>query len=185
LIGPPGRVLIPLVALAGLLILNDRSLPGGGSGGAMLLGFALAFSAVVVWSARFIVGALRPDGRRGLRRHWIRWLAAPLMGVTVIGLLYFNVPSPARFALSEPSLERFARQISATGETTEHPDRRIGLYALTQIERIEGGARFLVSGTGFLNSHGFAWSPKGMPEVESHTDYIHIRGPWYEWVSRW
>ncbi|MBT2233847.1 hypothetical protein [Nonomuraea sp. NEAU-A123] len=184
LIGPPGWVLHSLVALAGLIILNDYSLPGGGGFIGLLLGLAIALCTVIVWTARFGVGLLRSDGRPRLRRHWPRWLTAPIMGVAVIGLVYFDVPSTARFALSESSLEDFARTVASQAEETEIGDTWVGLYPLTSIEPNEGGARFLVSGTGFLDQYGFAWSPKGPPPEESHTGYTHMDGPWYLWVSK-
>ncbi|MEV0236566.1 hypothetical protein [Nonomuraea sp. NPDC050786] len=184
LTGPPGKVLLPLVALLALIILNYFSLPGGGSLSLMLTGLMLGAATVIVWTARFVVGLLRSDGRSGLRRHWVRWACAPLMGVAVLGLVYADLPFTARFALSESSLEQVARTVASGGESAQHDDHWAGLYPLTSIERIDGGARFLVSDTGFLDHYGFAWSPGGEPPDESHTGYTHIRGPWYVWESR-
>ncbi|MEV4114548.1 hypothetical protein [Nonomuraea sp. NPDC049695] len=184
LIGPPGKVLLPLVALLALIILNYWSLPGGGSLSLMVTGLMLGLATVVVWTARFVVGLLRSDGRSGLRRHWVRWACAPVMGVAVVGIVFADLPFTARFALSESSLEQVARTVASGDESTEYDDQWAGLYPLTSIERIEGGARFLVSDTGFLDHYGFAWSPGGEPSDESHTGYTHIRGPWYIWESR-
>ncbi len=184
LIGPPGWVLHSLVALAGLIILSNYSLPGGGDFIRLLLALSIALGTTIVWTARFGVGLLRSDGRPRLRERWLRWVTAPIMGVAVIGLTYFDVPSTARFALSESSLEDFARTVAAQPEDAEIGDTWVGLYPLTEIEPNEGGARFLVSGTGFLDHYGFAWSPKGPPPEESHTRYTHMDGPWYLWVSR-
>ncbi|WP_336210938.1 hypothetical protein [Nonomuraea sp. LPB2021202275-12-8] len=82
--------------------------------------------------------------------------------MVVIGLMHFDVPYTARFALSEASLESFARTVAARGGP-ESDSQWVGLYPLTSIERIEGGARFLVSHTGFLDQYGFAWIPQGAP----------------------
>lgn len=193
LVGPPGAILLPVSALAGLLLLHDRSVPGGGSFELLFLGLLLAAVVFVVWVPRFCVGLLREDGRPRLARHWARWAATPAMGVAVIVLVLFDVPFTTRFALSEPSLQRFAQttaeQDQTTAEqdqTTDAQDRWVGLYPLTSAEPIEGGgARFLVSGSGFLDLYGFAWSPEGPPQEESHTGYTHLRGPWYIWQSRW
>ncbi|MFI9596983.1 hypothetical protein [Nonomuraea sp. NPDC052265] len=184
LVGPPGKVLLPLVAVVGLIVLNHSSMPGGGSFMLLLAGLALAVVTVVVWVARFTVALLRSEGRPGLRRHWVRWLAAPLMGVTVIALVFTGVPFSVRFALSEAGLEEFARTVAAEAGSVRHDDRWVGLYPLTSIERIEGGARFLVSDTGLLDMYGFAWSPGGEPPEESHTGYTHLEGPWYVWEAR-
>ncbi|MGN9847128.1 hypothetical protein ACTMTI_54505 [Nonomuraea sp. H19] len=177
--------MIPFVALVGLIILYNRSLPGGGSFSLWMLGLMLTPGVVIVWAARFGVGLLRSDGRPGLREHWVRWAVAPVMGVAVIGAVYVDLPFTARFAISEASLEHLAQAVASGAESAEHDDQWVGLYPLTSIERIEGGARFLVSDTGFLDHYGFAWSPKGRPAEESHTGYTHIRGPWYVWESRW
>jgi hypothetical protein len=184
LMGPPGWVLIPLIALVGLIVLNDRSMPGGGPFELIILGLALALGTAVVWIPRFVVALLRSDRRPGLRKHWIRWAAGPLMAVAVVGLVHFDLPFTARFALSEASLERFAQTVASGPESAKYGDQWVGLYPLTSVQRIEGGARFLVSGTGFLDHYGFAWSPKGMPADETHTGYTHIEGPWYVWESR-
>ncbi|MFI7466928.1 hypothetical protein [Nonomuraea sp. NPDC049646] len=184
LVGPPGKVLLPLVAVVGLIMLDYTSMPGGGSFTLLLAGLVLAVVTVVVWVARFAVGLLRADGRPGLRRHWVRWTAAPLMGVTVTALVLTGVPSEVRFALSESALERFARTVAADTRAVEHEDQWVGLYPLTVIQRMPGGARFLVSDTGLFDQYGFAWSPGGEPPEESHTGYTHLEGPWYVWESR-
>jgi hypothetical protein len=120
-----------------------------------------------------------------LRRHWIRWTAAPVMAVAVIALISAGMPFKARFALSESSLESFARTVASSPASTDHPDQWVGLYSLTSIDRTEDGAQFLISDTGFLNRYGFAWSPKGPPAEESHTGYTHVQGPWYIWEMQW
>ncbi|MGW4410678.1 hypothetical protein ACWEJ6_42040 [Nonomuraea sp. NPDC004702] len=184
LVGPPGKVLLPLVAVAGLIVLDYTSVPGGGSFTLLLAGLALFVGIAVVWVARFAVGLLRSDGRPGLRRHWVRWTAAPVMGVIVTALVFARVPFEARFALSESELEQFARTVAADTGTVRREDQWVGLFPLTSIERVSGGARFLVSDTGFIDRYGFAWSPGGTPPEESHTGYTHLEGPWYLWESR-
>jgi hypothetical protein len=185
LIGPPGKVLLPLVALPALVMLYDSSMPGGGPFELVLLGMGLAYGTMIVWVARFVVALFRSDGRAMLRRHWMRWTAAPVMAVAVIGLVSADLPFEARFALSESGLESLARTVASSPASTDHPDQWAGLYSLTSIDRTEDGARFLISGTGFLNRYGFAWSPKGRPAAESNTDYTHIQGPWYIWEMQW
>jgi hypothetical protein len=120
-------------------------------------------------------------GLLALHHDWVRWAVAPAMGVAVIALAYADVPFNARFALSEASLERFAQSVASGAK---HGDQWVGLYPLTWSERIDGGARFLVSETGFLDSYGFAWIPNGRPAEESRTEYTHIEGPWYVWEHR-
>lgn len=45
--------------------------------------------------------------------------------------------------------------------------------------------RFLVSGTGFIDPGGFAFSPDGPPAVVGEDYYTHFYGPWYIWVESW
>ncbi|MER6577235.1 hypothetical protein [Nonomuraea sp. NPDC001023] len=184
LVGPPGKVLLPLVAVVGLIVLNYTSVPGGGSFTLLLAGLALFVGTAVVWVARFAVGLLRSDGRPGLRRHWVRWTAAPLMGVIVTALVLTGAPFNARFALSEPGLEQFARTVAADTGAVRREEQWVGLFPLTSIERVPGGARFLASDTGFIDRYGFAWLPGGAPAEESHSEYTHLEGPWYVWESR-
>jgi hypothetical protein len=178
LIGPPGLLILPAGALTGALLLYGVSAPGGYFE-AILLSVILGLVLAVIWIPRFVVGLLRADGRPGLRRHWARWAAGPVMGAAVIGLMHFNVPYTVRFALSEASLERFAQAV-ATGAESETGDRWVGLFPLKSAERIDGGARFLVKDVGFIDSYGFAWSPQGEPSDE-YADYEHLHGSWYEW----
>lgn len=185
LIGPPGWVLLPVVGVAAVALLHAVSVPGGD----LIWGFfgsVVAFCAVVVWAPRFVVALLRSDGRPGLRRHWVRWAAAPVMGVAVVASAYSGLAGDVRFALSESGLEAYAREVAAGGETGWDERSWVGLYPLERAEPLEnGGARFVVSDTGFLNRYGFAWSPKGPPEEGTGGGYEHIRGPWYVWEEEW
>ncbi|GAA4231004.1 hypothetical protein FHR32_005706 [Streptosporangium album] len=147
-----------------------------------LFGGFLGLVIVIVWTPRFVVTLLCADGRPGLRRYWARWAAAPLMGVIVTGLVHFDVPYTARFALSETSLERYARAVAA-GTEPETQEKMVGLFPLVSVERTDTGARFLVRGTGFLGSYGFAWSPVAEPPGGDEGDYEHLRGHWYEWME--
>jgi hypothetical protein len=66
------------------------------------------------------------------------------------------------------------------------PDRSIGLFDAEQIERFEGGYRFLVKGTGFLDPAGLAYSPDGPPpDLGGEDSYEAFSGPWWIWVESW
>ncbi|MFB9878059.1 hypothetical protein ACFFMN_08955 [Planobispora siamensis] len=183
LIGPPGRWLLPLSALTGLLLLYSVSAPGGYFGLA-LLGGILALTLAVVWIPRFVVGLARADGRPGLRRHWVRWAAVPLMAAVVAGLGSAGVPQDVRFALSRASMEQVAHAVS-TGAEPEGGGRQIGLFSVSSVVRTGGGVSFGLRDTGFLDTHGFAWFPAGAPPQEPETSYEHLEGPWYEWRRTW
>ncbi|MDF5751926.1 hypothetical protein P3X83_04795 [Spongiactinospora sp. TRM90649] len=184
LISPPGIVMLPIVALTGLLVLASVSLPGG-SFDLLLPSMFLVPCAAALWLARFAAALAHLEGRRGIRRHWIRWAAAPVMGVAVIGLVLTGTPMDARFALSRPSLDTLVQDVTAGPTPAVQPDQRAGLYSLTGIERTATGVRFLIRDTGFYGSQGFAWSPGGPPPREDDSFYTHYQGPWYRWEVTW
>ena len=76
---------------------------------------------------------------------------------------------------------------AAAKRVVAHPERaraihRIGLWPTGRVEKIPGGMRFTVSGTGFLDPASFAYSPRGEPaRVGSEDVYTHLDGPWYLW----
>ncbi|MFF0306007.1 hypothetical protein ACFYSC_01200 [Streptosporangium sp. NPDC004379] len=176
--GPPGLMMIPLAAFACACLLYGASAPGGhltevGSG--ILLGLTVA----VAWVPRFLAGLLRPEGRPGLLRHRARWAALPVMGAVTAALIGFHVPYDVRFALSEPGLERLAQEMTA-GNGPAYHEGWVGLYPV-YARRVDGDVIFMVRNTGFLGTHGFAWSPPGGPPHRHEGGYTHLRGPWYEW----
>jgi hypothetical protein len=61
LIGPPGKLLIPVAALVGLIALNHASMPGGGPLEWALLGIVLLLGTAIALFARFVVALLRSD----------------------------------------------------------------------------------------------------------------------------
>ncbi|GAB2498390.1 hypothetical protein GCM10027187_75260 [Streptosporangium sandarakinum] len=116
-----------------------------------------------------------------LRREWPVWSLSPLIVLLVSGLIYVGVPLEARFALSRPALDGRTRAI-AHGMPLPADDEWIGLFPVERAERIPGGVRFAIDGTGFFGTTGFAWSPEGEPPEPAGEDlYEHWHGPWYLW----
>ncbi|MEU8266110.1 hypothetical protein AB0B89_03000 [Sphaerisporangium sp. NPDC049002] len=188
LTGPPGASLLGATALTGLLTLYAFSVPGGyflatlaAMAGTCVLG--------IVWIPRFVVAALRRDGRPGLRRHWARWIAVPVIGAVVVGLVMLDLPFRARFVVSQPHLTRLAQAVNSGTEPERQGGRRVGLFPVDNVQRFGGGILFDIEGAGFLDSHGIAWSPRGEPGPgEDGYDRIqceHLTGPWYTWEEPW
>jgi hypothetical protein len=101
----------------------------------------------------------------------------PLLGV----LLAFHVPLHVRYRLSRPAMNSAARRVVAHPEEARSI-RRIGLWPTSRVEKIPGGMRFLVSGSGLVDPTGFAYSPNGEPAAVGSEDvYAHLDGPWYVW----
>ncbi|MFG1755781.1 hypothetical protein [Streptosporangium sandarakinum] len=156
------------IGLASLLTLCEVSAPGLSVWALALVPYWLALA--IAWS--WMVG--RGPGRRG----WAPWMFVPLTLVlgTVL-LVKTDVPLHARFALSEPSLERYARSV----RSDYAGDRWWGLYRVDEVEKIPGGARFMVTElTMDWKSYGFAYIPDRAPDPEEGR-YEHFTGPWYIW----
>ncbi|MEV0150430.1 MULTISPECIES: hypothetical protein [unclassified Nonomuraea] len=158
--------------LASLLTLIEASTPGLSYWALALALFWLALAITMAWRAR-VPGP-------GERRRAGPWMFVPLALVlgTVL-LVELDAPLHARFAMSEPSLERHARSVR-----DDYVSRRWwGLYWVDDVEKIPGGARFMVTSlTMNWKSYGFAYSPNGAPDPEEGV-YEHFTGPWYIWTD--
>ena len=156
------------IGLASLLTLFEVSTPGLSVWALALALYWLALA--IAWSWMLGPG----PGRRG----WAPWMFVPL--VLVLGtvlLVKADAPLRVRFALSEPSLERYARSVRNDYDS----DRWWGLYFVDDVEKIPGGARFMVTDlTMDWKSYGFAYSPDRVPDPEEG-NYEHLKGPWYIW----
>ncbi|MEO3892594.1 hypothetical protein [Nonomuraea sp. B5E05] len=177
----PGRaVAIMPTVVAALATVWATSVPGG-----YLMWLALITNVWVfiglMWLltlGRMLFGR-EPSAR--LRREWPVWSLPPLIVLLVCGLVYVGAPLKARFALSRPALDGRSQAFSH-GAPLPADDEWIGLFPVERAERIRGGVRFAIDGTGFFSTDGFAWSPEGEPpEPEGEDLYEHWQGPWYLW----
>ncbi|WP_433258207.1 hypothetical protein ACQPYK_22790 [Streptosporangium sp. CA-135522] len=157
------------IGLASLLTLIEASAPGLSHWALALALYWLVLAIAMAWFVR-----MPGPGER--RRAWEPWMFVPVALVlgTVL-LVKLDAPLHARFALSEPSLERYARSVR-----DDYVSRRWwGLYWVEDVEKIPGGARFMVTPlTWNWRSYGFAYSPDRIPEGGG---YEHFKGPWYIW----
>ncbi|WP_433367378.1 hypothetical protein [Streptosporangium sp. CA-115845] len=162
---PLGLLFTGAVGLASLLTLFEVSTPGLSYWAFLLALYWLALA--IAWAA------LLGKGARGRAP----WMFVPL--VLVLGtvlLVTVDAPLHARFALSESSLERYARSVR---DDDDGRDRWRGLYRVGYKEKIPGGAQFMVTSlTMNWKSYGFAYSPDRAPEEGR---YEHFKGPWYIW----
>ncbi|MGW4411607.1 hypothetical protein ACWEJ6_46820 [Nonomuraea sp. NPDC004702] len=177
----PGRAvaIVPAVVVA-LATVWATSVPGWD-----LMWLALIANVWVFIGLIWLLTLGRMLFRRGplarLRREWPVWSLPPLIGLLVCGLLYVGAPLEARFALSRPALDGRARAISH-GAPLPADGEWIGLFPVGRAERISGGVRFAIDGTGFFGATGFAWSPEAEPpEPDGEGLYEHWHGPWYLW----
>jgi len=181
----PGWPLNTAAVLAGLAMLASDSVPGGYW---WLFLLALLGWLVIgaVWFVGLVVGLLlaryyrRPFREQSAR--WRRWGLAPAVAAVAAALVALHVPLRTTFWLSRSAMDRLAQQVmnSAPGAPAS-PDRWVGLYYATRIERWRDGMRFEIPDTGFSDSaNGFVYSPNGRPE-----EYVSrpwpFDGPWYIW----
>ncbi|GAA3673442.1 hypothetical protein GCM10022224_042090 [Nonomuraea antimicrobica] len=150
--------------------------------GSLLTSFEVSAPGLSVWALAlvpyWVALAVAWSWMLGPGRGWARWMFVPLALVlgTVL-LVKVDAPLRARFALSESSLERHA--LSARSEYDS--DRWWGLYFVGDVEKIPGGARFMVTElTINWRWYGFAYLPGRAPAPEEGS-YEHFTGPWYIW----
>jgi hypothetical protein len=171
---PPTGLFVGATALASLLALYEASALGISFTVVAIL--ALSWLVLTIsWLVRLSVALWRQQAAA----HWARWMLPAVLALATVLLIDSEAPMHARFAVSEPSLERFARSV----RTEYHSSRLVGLYSVTSVEPIPGGARFIVSpDTWDWKSYGFAYSPDRVPTYEDGT-YEHFTGPWYIWIE--
>jgi len=104
----------------------------------------------------------------------------PALALLALALVTSDAPLRARFELSRGAMDAAARAVLA-GKRDPDDVHRVGLYSVERAERVGGSFRFLVRGTGFFDSGGFAYSPHGRPPRVGEDEYTHYRGPWYIW----
>ncbi|WP_157548946.1 hypothetical protein [Nonomuraea candida] len=159
------------IGLASLLTLFEVSTPGLSVWALALAPYWLALA--IAWSWMLGPGLGRPG--------WAPWMFVPL--VLVLGtvlLVTVDAPLHARFALSESSLERYARSVR---DDDDGRDRWRGLYRVGYTEKIPGGTQFMVTSvTWGWKSYGFAYIPDRVPGSDE-VWYEHFKGPWYIWTD--
>jgi hypothetical protein len=176
-LGPPGIIVFLATGFAILAAFDANSRQSF----AVQL-FALGASTVValVWLFRFLETVWRTHLRWPVS-HWARWLAVPLLFVAAYLMTEAGVPFDVRLALSREAMNRAAAEVIA-GDTTTRSS--IGLYPVTQVERLPNGMRFLVAGSGMIDTIGFAWFRTGQPDPPDGSDrYEPLDGGWWLWID--
>lgn len=175
---PPGKIFIWTNGGTVLFIAWAVSVPGW-YGLSSLTAMTMGAGCATAGWLRLTLAMGSRSSRADLRTHWRAWAVASLITVVGIAMVYLDVPLRARFAVSRPALDRFAR--SLTDASPMPKPGRVGLYRLDPVETFPGGVRMLVHGAGFIDSAGFAFSPDHEPPVIGEDEYFHLTGPWYVW----
>lgn len=137
----------------------------------------------LVWFA-FAARSLKASLRAPRRHPWV------VIGLAIVvstpAAITLNLPLHARFQLSREPLQQLVVVMTAPDAPDMTEEGSFGLFDAEWIERFDGGFRFLVKGTGFLNPYGFAYSPNGQPpDIGGEDYYEHFTGPWWIWEEDW
>jgi hypothetical protein len=177
------RALTVSVVAFAVLTLWAVSIPGTYF---LLLIFLPMFWAVlgIVW----LVAGLRTIYRTGFRGTLVnRWLIGTVVvALLTAGAIAADVPLRVRFEASRAAMDAIGPRLAAAAAPQELPDQWIGLFDAERIERFEGGFRFLVKGSGFLDPVGFAYSPdRSPPNIGGEDRYEPFEGGWWIWTESW
>lgn len=133
------------------------------------------------WLARFVVYL---GNKRGIERgSRIRWAIAPVLVITTVALMFFQVPLRLRFDAARSDLEGFAAEVQPSNDVDVGAREHVGTFVVLRwsIDKLpNGGVRFLVDSGGL---GGFAYSPSGRPRQNAEDRYYHLEGPWYVWQA--
>lgn len=136
---------------------------------------------LLVTIAWYIVSAIRKRTAVPHRAHVVAMAA--LLGTAAA--IVFELPLLARFAASQPEMSTLVAEAKQDPGLRREQDR-IGLWSAERIQGNEGGVRFIVSGTGFLDPGGSAYSANGEPpNLGGEDHYRHLVGGWYVWRESW
>lgn len=136
----------------------------------------------VAWLFYAAVAIVR-HGSAALRRP--AFYAIPVAGAIAAALAVTEAPAELRYRLSKGSMDSTAQRVIRSPEDVSSIDR-IGLWKVSHVEAFDGGMRFLISGAGFLDPIGYAYSPRREPpNIGGEDVYYHHDGPWWIWRESW
>jgi hypothetical protein len=151
---------------------------------------------IFIWLLRAVLYQM--SNRRYRRSHywrttWRAWAIGPALLLITFGLISFEVPVLARFAVSRAALTRLAlhppldRAAMAKQNWATEPVLPAGAFKVA-VQRVwaDGEVDFRVPGTEFLRSFGgFTYSPAAPPADDPGSLFEPLSGPWYIWHKSW
>ncbi|GAB3256763.1 hypothetical protein [Kineosporia babensis] len=173
--GAPGWIFLSLTLVNAALTVVAYAAPG--------TFFLLWLAAAVGWlvlGAVFVIKAGLTLVFAGWKwKHLWRWLAVPLVVLTLGLVVTTGLPLRAGLATAQPAMMDFVSDPQAPAP------EKAGVFQVLSAERSpDGTARFMLADTGFIDGTGFAYSPYRAPQNSSEELYEHITGPWYAWTQR-
>jgi hypothetical protein len=185
---PPGIAAILMGVIASLLLLWAARVPGleeslglaiaVGLWALLLLRWASHVVANLWLSARVDENAMPASGK------WpVSTVVIPCMLIFVTLLCWTGLPETVAFRASERQLEALAQQaMQAPAGNIGQVDRWVGVFYLTDSERIDDGVCFRIYGSGSVFfRYGFAYFPKDPPAstIGAWNEYSSYQGKWY------
>jgi hypothetical protein len=176
---PPGLAFYASTLFVVFLGLASVSLP---SFLGPAVGQVLWLTMAGIWLVRLAGAGIAERLRFGML-EWVRWLVVPPVFAAAYLVASTTIPFDVRLSLSRAGMDQAAAEIMAGGSTDRDS---IGLYAVSHVERIRNGVRFLVSGGGFIDQWGYAYSRGAGPTEDDGglSSYQHLDGDWWIWTFR-
>jgi hypothetical protein len=167
---PMGWMMASATAALVLVLLWNESRPGGQ--------FPTGCFAVIVLAATGFSWVIRVASQINTPERFSRsWLTAPLIVITALLLIHFDLPVRARFALSRPAMER------QLGLPSSNP-MILGLYDVRQIE-MSGQVTLFYTGTSFLYDVGLMHVPADGVHSETAIQRVDLGGGWWTFERGW
>jgi hypothetical protein len=183
---PPGWLhLTALSAVAGV-ILYWASVPHWYVIEMFLVGFFFGIPLWAIWAVRFALAM----GRGTARARLTRWLVPVFIVAGLATALAADAPFWLRFTISKPSMEAYARTVTAD-TPRDFSCRWLGLYRICDAfpyyeweentEAIPGSACLIGEEWAIYSNTNFVLLPQGEPEETGDDTYRHLMGHWYGW----
>ena len=162
---------------------------------------ALYFAVVVylgaaylaIWLLRFCYFLLKRSRSRGLSEPHPpiskSWAIEPTMFALAIVIAGFGGFKQLRFSLSEAALLAYAQDVRVgkldLAFEFNHPNRFVGLYAISSADLLEDGTvRVVTSRHGLFDRAGFAHS-QTLQTPKGKDAYRRINAQWWYWFESW
>ncbi|MBB5773708.1 hypothetical protein [Nonomuraea jabiensis] len=183
---PPGWLYLTALSAVAGVILYWASVPHWYVIEMFLIGFFFGIPLWVIWGIRFALAM----GRGTAQARLTRWLMPVFIVAGLATALVADAPFWLRFTISKPSMEAYARTVTA--ETPrDFSCRWLGLYRICDAfpyagleenaEDIPGSACLIGEEWAIHSNTNFVLLPEGEPEETADDTYRHLMGYWYGW----
>ncbi|MFC4119387.1 hypothetical protein [Nonomuraea zeae] len=185
IIKPPGWPFMSAVSAVGCLVLYWAGVPHWYTIEIIFVLFFLGGPLLAIWVIRCGLAS-----RQGpITGRLDRWLPPWYLVAGIAVALITDAPFQARFAISKPSLDAYAKTVTAEGPQ-DSPCRWVGLYRVCYAftytsadsdEHVPGSAALIAEEWAIHSNTRFLLLPVGVPEETYDDTFRHLTGHWYGW----